>query len=240
MQIQNNPKKPLGIKAYGHIPHLPGSRLGPGDHKCSDGQARICTQKTRDKHDLIIVQEKVDGSCVAVARLDDKILALNRAGYLAQTSPYEHHQLFAYWVRENESRFSAALNNGERLCGEWLALAHGTLYNLPPNHGPFVAFDLILGNARTPYYEFKERLGEHFVTPRVIHTGGPLGIESLLKVLEPSGHGAIDPVGGAVWRVERNGEVDFLAKWVRPDKLDGKYLPEVSGGRPIWNWRPKT
>ena len=240
MQTQNNPRKPLGTKAYGHIPHLPGSRLGPGDHKCSEGQARICMQKARDKHDLIIVQEKLDGSCVAVARLDDKILALNRSGYLAQTSPYEHHQLFASWVRKNEGRFSSMLDNGERLCGEWLALAHGTLYDLPPNHGPFVAFDLMRGTVRTPYYKFKGRLGEHFVMPRVIHTGGPLSIESMLAVLEPSGHGATEPVEGAVWRVERNGAVDFLAKWVRPEKIDGKYLPELSGGKPIWLWRPAS
>jgi hypothetical protein len=32
--------------------------------------------------------------------------------------------------------------------------------------------------------------------------------------------------------------VDFLAKWVRPDKVDGMYLPEISGKEPVWNWRP--
>ncbi|KKL70160.1 hypothetical protein LCGC14_2107750, partial [marine sediment metagenome] len=30
----------------------------------------------------------------------------------------------------------------------------------------------------------------------------------------------------------------FLAKWVRPDKEDGIYLPEISGGEAVWNWRP--
>jgi len=49
---------------------------------------------------------------------------------------------------------------------------------------------------------------------------------------------ALDPVEGAVWRVERRGAVDFLAKFVRPEKLDGCYLPEVSGAAAIWNWRP--
>lgn len=48
----------------------------------------------------------------------------------------------------------------------------------------------------------------------------------------------LGPVEGAVYRVERRGEVDFLAKWVRPDKQDGCYLPEVSGGEAVWNWRP--
>jgi hypothetical protein len=33
--------KPLGRKSYGSIPHLPGSRLGPGDYCISEGQAPI-------------------------------------------------------------------------------------------------------------------------------------------------------------------------------------------------------
>jgi len=38
-----------------------------------------------------------------------------------------------------------------------------------------------------------------------------------------------------VWRVEREGAVDFLAKYVRPEKADGCYLSEVSGKDTIWN-----
>lgn len=59
---------------------------------------------------------------------------------------------------------------------------------------------------------------------------------------------AIDPVEGAVWRVERSnptgakGErkegVDFLVRYVRPDKVDGLYLPEISGKEAVWNWIP--
>lgn len=58
----------------------------------------------------------------------------------------------------------------------------------------------------------------------------------MLARLEPSGHGALDPVEGAVWRVERRGGGDFLAKYVRPDKTDGCYLPEVSGRAAVWIW----
>lgn len=70
-----------------------------------------------------------------------------------------------------------------------------------------------------------------------------------MRAMEVSGHGAMDPVEGAVWRVERNAQinrssservwmVDYLAKYVRPDKVDGCYLPEKNGGTPIWNWYP--
>jgi hypothetical protein len=50
--------KPLGQKAYGSIPHLPGSRLGPGEHCVHEGQARIYCLKPRDRHDRVFVPEQ--------------------------------------------------------------------------------------------------------------------------------------------------------------------------------------
>lgn len=116
-------RKPLNGKAYGHIPHLLGSRREPGDHKCSEGQARIATEKIRDKHDTIVVQQKVDGSCICVANVNGQIVPLTRAGYVANTSPFEQHQLFYDWVMSQQKyeRFYGLLKPGERLWGEWLA-----------------------------------------------------------------------------------------------------------------------
>src|SRR5438445_7855710 len=108
-------RKPLGMKNYGHIAHLPGSRMGPGDHKCDAGQARIATVKARDRHDHIIVQEKLDGTNVGVARVDGVLYPLVRAGYVADTSPFEQHWRFAQWVYANQDRFPAFLRDGELL-----------------------------------------------------------------------------------------------------------------------------
>lgn len=220
--------KPLGRKAYGSIAHLPGSRMGPADHHCHEGQARIATHKARDRHDVVIVQEKLDGSNVCVARVKGEILPLTRAGYHANSSPYRMHHEFAKWAALNWSRFDALLAEGERLNGEWLYQAHGTIYDLP--HEPFVAFDLMAGDVRTPYAKFFERVGSSFVTAKTIHEGGPLGVEKAMSLLGVFGyHGACEQIEGAVWRVERKGEVDFLCKYVRPDKVDGKYLKGVNG-----------
>ena len=227
--------KPLGGKAYGHISHLPGSRLGPGDHHCHEGQARIATLKARDRHDLVIVQEKVDGSCCAVAKLDGCILPLTRAGYLATTSKLEQHVLFFGWVMEREPLFQELLAEGERIVGEWLAQAHGTRYVLP--HEPFVAFDIFRNGKRVLYAELTDRLTGHLPLAQLLHTGGPLGVELALARIDRTVHGAIDEPEGAVWRVERQGQVDFLTKYVRPDKADGCYLPELNGGEAVWNWR---
>lgn len=229
--------KPLGQKAYGSIPHLPGSRLGPGDHHCSEGQARIACIKPRDKHDFIVVQEKLDGSCCAVAKIDGKILALGRAGYLATTSKYAIHHVFEDYVRKNETRFDELLQVGERVIGEFLAQAVGTRYNLP--HEPFVPFDLMTSNLRVPYLEFRSRIEvKGFPVPKELHRGGSFSIEEAIKGIAISGHGAIDEVEGAIWRIERKEEVDFLCKYVHHHKQDGKYFPENNGGEIIWNVKP--
>jgi len=238
--------KPIGGKNYGSIAHLPGSRMGPADHKCHDGQERICLVQKRDKHDTIIVQEKLDGSNVGVAKVNGQIVALTRAGYVASTSPYEQHHKFGEWVELNKSRFDI-LREGERLVGEWLLQAHGTRYALP--HEPFVVFDLIRkGMKREPFAVLQHAVRDRFVLPHTVSIGEPVSIEDAMLALGEYGkHGALDPIEGAMWRVERNelisprdgGErrvvVDFLAKYVRPDKADGTYLESVTGGPAVLN-----
>lgn len=226
--------KPLGQKAYGSIPHLLGSRLGVGDHHVTEGQSKIATEKPRDKHDLIIVQEKLDGSNCCVAKLNNKIIALGRSGYMAETSEYPIHHIFAAWVEENKQRFFALLVEGERVCGEFLAQAVGTKYDLP--HEPFVPFDLLTKNKRIQYKTFEQRVKQFdFTIPNLLHIGGSFPIENAIKAIGKSGHGAIDEVEGAIWRVERKNEVDFLAKFVHHHKQDGKYFPQKTGREIVWN-----
>lgn len=232
----NKIEKPLGYRAYGSIPHLPGSRTGPADIHVNEGQARIATIKTRDKKDVVIVQEKLDGSNVAIAKKDGKILALQRAGYLAKSSPFEQHHRFAAWVERQERMFEDMLFEEERICGEWLLQAHGTRYLLP--HDFFVAFDYFSGKERSNYSDFLQICMTYEIdVPRLLHVGGAYSIEAALKSIKTSGHGAVDPVEGAVWRVEREGKVDFLCKYVRPDKKDGCFLPEFNDGKTFWNER---
>ena len=232
-------RKPLGKPSYGSIPHLPGSRVGPGDHMCHAGQARIATEKARDKHDFVIVQEKVDGSNVGIARINGEIVPLTRAGYVANTSPFEQHHLFHRWALDNVRSFTELLADGERLCGEWMVQAHGTIYGLLPS--PLLAFDIMRGTLRIPWREFEARLF-HSNPPvsyiPAVHKGAPLSIESAMQAIGTYGSfGSLGAPEGVVWRVERKGEVDFLVKYVRPDKQDGIYLPEVSGGDTVWNWK---
>ena len=230
--------KPLGRKAYGSIPHLPDSRMGPSDHSCHIGQARIATKKVRNKHDVVIVQEKIDGSNVAVALKDGILLPLSRAGYLASTSPYRQHHMFSEWVFENEERFRTVIGEGEQVSGEWLAQAHGTRYNLESE--PFVVFD-VFDETRTRYAwldVLRKTEFARFQVPFSVSYGPAIAIKEAMTLLGTYGHhGALDPIEGVVWRVENRNKFDFMVKYVRPNKVDGEYLPELNGGEEYWNWK---
>lgn len=236
--------KPLGRKAYGSIPHLPNSRVGPGDYHINEGQARICTELRRDFKDTVIIQEKLDGSCVAVARLNGEILPLVRAGYLANTSPYKQHFFFSQYVEENTGLFRSLLNEGEWIAGEWLAQAHGTRYDLSIRlqNTPFVPFDIFQNGERICYQEFEQRVTKVFLPPVLLGYGLAWPVQNAINLheREHSGVYSEDGIEGVIYRVERGGKVEFLAKWVRPDKIDGRYFPELTGKEEVWNWQPPS
>ncbi len=228
--------KPLGCKNYGSIPHLIGSKLGPADRHVHEGQHRICTERVRDRHDVIVIQEKYDGSNVGVARKSGKILALTQAGYLAHTSPYEQHHVFSAWVKQNQKAFDDVLEEGERIIGEWLYQAHGLKYKLAGS--PFIAFDLFLpSNERLTTKNFQNRVDHKIrrVQSWFSH-GQSVTIEDAFNTIQ---RWRVGPISGnpegVVYRVERKGKIDFLAKYVRNDFEPGRYLPEISGNPPVYN-----
>lgn len=217
--------KPLGIKNYGSIPHLSNSKLGDGDHYISSGQEQILTIKTRDKYDEVFAFEKYDGSNVGICKVEGVIYALTRSGYEAKTSPYSQHHVFHNWVQINESIFQELLNDGERLVGEWLIQAHGLKYKIECE--PIVFFDLFnINNQRSLQCELQYKLYKFDLNyPRIL-SKSPKSVNELLPILNertPKISSEDDPEG-IVFRVERNGKVDFLAKWVRSDFKTGQYI----------------
>jgi hypothetical protein len=234
--------KPLNIKTYGSIPHLPGSRVGKTDKYVTTGQARIATVQGRDSHDVVIIQEKLDGACVGVFKQNNILYALTRSGNLCIKSQYAHHHAFDRWMHKHYDRFYALLEEGERIVGEWLALAHGTLYNRQQKGWEaFCAFDLMTGHYRLPFNQFKSRVEPFFNIVPTISGGPPRTVEWVKEECPESRYGG-EKVEGFVYRIERNEYaknpgVDFLCKWVRPNYVAGLYLPEISGKPPVWNFK---
>ncbi|MCS4088906.1 RNA ligase family protein [Rhizobium sp. BK176] len=236
------PPKPLGNKAYGSTPHLIGSRLGPGDYSLTQEHSDLFTGKRRRKGDHFIVTEKIDGSCVSVAKLDGNIIALQRAGYLAATSPFALHHAFDRWVAARRDYFDAFLGEGERVVGEWLHTAMGTRYDIVDPDQLFVSFALFhdrFSTDRAIYDEFRSRTDAAGLPRAALISEGPaIGIEEVLEKLGERGfHGAVDGIEGAVWIMETNGEFNGVAKYVKADKVDGKYISNITQAGDVVNYR---
>ncbi len=230
--------KPLGIKAYGSIPHLPGSRRGPADKGLSEDQASILTDTSRPG-DRIIVTEKLDGSNTAVAKVDGQIIPMVRAGYRAASSRYKQHHLFEAWVMRQQSLFLELLEEGERVCGEWLAQAHGTRYDLRQRM-PWAVFDIMKTNERMPWNVMSDRIARAGLTVvPTLHIGDAIPVHLAMEKLDTGSYSALDPPEGVVYRVENAGVVDFLGKYVRPDLEPGRYFSENRRGKILWNWSPE-
>ncbi|MGA2434772.1 MAG: RNA ligase family protein [Bryobacteraceae bacterium] len=220
-------------KNYGSIPHLSTSKLTQqADKKISLGQELIITKKTRDWKDLIIVTEKLDGSNVGIIKKDDKLIAITRTGYPAISSPYKQHILFDNYLQQNCDKFNW-LPEGYRICGEFMIQAHGTIYDISKVEDIFVSFDIFDEyNNRILYINFIKFCFKYGIsTVPLLHIGQPITIDRVLKILDKGHYGYPENPEGFVCRVERDNQVDFLAKWVRADKEDGKYLK----GEEIWN-----
>jgi len=203
--------------------HLPGSRLGPAERHLPAVQAGRLTRSPL-AGDQVWVQEKLDGTNVAVARVGDEVVALTRAGYRAADSRRLRGRLFDAWVNGQRERFLDVLRPGERVVGEWLYHAHGTRYVLP--HEPFVVFDLMRGTDRSTLAALQDRLGGVLVLPG-LHAREAHDPASLFRVLDGrSLHGAVTGPEGLIYRLERRDEVELVAKWVRPDYVEGAYFED--------------
>jgi RNA ligase len=227
----------MPLRLYGSIPHLPGSRVA-ADKTISAAQARRCLSAGREG-DEVLVQEKLDGSCVAIVRANGRLEARGREGGLAAESRNDARRMFAAWVAENEARIDPVVGEGEVLVGEWLALVHGTRYEL--THEPFVVFDLLRDRERLTVDALASRLmPAGLCMPAIVHRGAPITIDAACMLLGQHGrHGALDPPEGLVYRVEHAERVALVAKWVRPDKIDGAYLPENTGRDALYHWSPR-
>lgn len=216
---------------YGSIPHLSTSKLTQqADKKINSGQEGFLTKKTRDWKDLIVVTEKLDGSNTGIYMKNGQPVPITRAGYDARTSQFKQHHYFADWVFQNRDKFGY-LPNGWRVCGEWMAMAHGTIYDVT-TEPLFVAFDIIDNeNKRLCYLDFIKICSVmNLPSVRLLHIGQPISVKNAVKLLEKEPYGGTDKPEGVVYRCEREGRVDFMAKHVRADKVDGKYMKEE-----IWN-----
>jgi len=73
--------------------------------------------------------------------------------------------------------------------------------------------------------------------PRILHQGDAISVQELLPLLNQKTEciKSKENPEGMVYRVERKGEVDFLAKWVRPHFEAGKYCIGIDEEKLIYH-----
>jgi ATP-dependent RNA circularization protein (DNA/RNA ligase family) len=169
--------------------------------------------------------------------MNGKIFALTRSGYEAKTSPYKQHHYFSAWVYKNEKLFTEMIGEGERIAGEWLLQAHGLKYKI--ENDPVLFFDYFTPeNERLLQSDLRQIIGKYGLNmPRLLSEGDSKTVKELLPILnlktkEFESEGNPE---GIVYRVERKGKVDFLAKWVRPNFPTGIYCINVKDENLFWN-----
>ena len=93
-----------------------------------------------------------------------------------------------------------------------------------------------------PLERMSERISQaDLPTPYLLHRGAALSLGEALERLGAHGfHGAQDRSEGLVYRLERAGEAPFVAKYVRPDKIDGLYLEDHSSLPAVLNTWPQA
>lgn len=188
---------------YPSISHLPGSKLiDYKDTYLGMSEVNALTKERRSTDDIVIVTEKVDGMNVGVYRKNDKLYPLMRHGYDVRSHFTPFAQMFANFVEDNAERFFNVLEDGERLCGEWMIKTHTIPYKIKGE--PFLVFDIIKENTkRYPYTEFIGKIRKGDFTPtQLIHMGLPVSTSSLSPLLNTSFHGGLQGLEGFVYKYE--------------------------------------
>jgi hypothetical protein len=114
---------------------LPGSNVADTDRSLtSEEVAALC----RDCE--IVVQEKLDGTCVGVFFEEDESAVLLKRGGVIGHREKDQYNVFRSWVQERTASLCSALGN-RVLFGEFLWQTHGLFYDRLPDF--FIGYDLL-------------------------------------------------------------------------------------------------
>lgn len=232
-------------RGYGSISHLKGSKMiDDRDKLIGEQEEKWLTVARRNPlTDIVFITEKVDGMNVAVYKRNGKLYPINRFGYDVRTSSRLWQRMFARYVEDNADSLSELLDDGQRLCGEWMIKTHTIPYKLKT--APFIVFDIIDDRAeRMPYFEFRYRVENYGFTPAaLIHAGTAMPTGTLYKLYLtkklPSCHGAAEGMAeGYVYKYESAGKYICSAKYVIHPVVGNTELFNAHINNPIFNAVP--
>ncbi|MDF2879685.1 MAG: hypothetical protein K0R54_242 [Clostridiaceae bacterium] len=208
-------------KNFGHIGHLWGSKMLDNEDKLlSEVEQRKYTVSKRNKSDVVIITEKIDGMNAGVVKKNGNLYPINRKGYDTRIMGMVQKELellgkeWAIWVDNHYSLYNSILNEGERLVFENCILQHTLKYCF--KHEPvFLLAKYNSNNMRINYKELSELAFKNNIQqPPLLNVGIALPAQMIIEQYPKGLVGVKGNIEGIVYNYEHNGKHESCAKFV--------------------------
>jgi hypothetical protein len=224
---------------FGHIGHLTGSKLIDIEDKLIDLDAQekftVCK---RDKNDLVIITEKIDGMNAGVVKKTGLLYPINRKGYDSRGMGLQHKDLellgneWARWVDDHYELYDFILEEGERLVFENCMFQHTLKYRF--KNGPvFLLAKYRANNKRLNYSDLTHLANAYNIQqPPLLNMGVAIPPQIIINQYPKGLVGVKGKIEGIVYSYEHNDEVEANAKFVS-NELMGTIHPQTKNYN-IW------
>jgi hypothetical protein len=208
---------------FGHISHLTGSKMIDNADILLDSKAQEkFTKCKRNKDDLVIITEKVDGMNAGVYKADNGLLyPINRKGYDARQMGTQYKELeflglvWSVWVDKHYEIYDKILEKGERLVFENCILQHTLKYNFKDTEPVFLLAKYNKDGNKVCFNDLAEiAIANNIETPPLLNIGSAIPPEIIINQYPKGKLGVSEMIEGIVYNYEHNGEHEACAKFV--------------------------
>lgn len=208
-------------KNFGHISHLTGSKLIDDEDKLlSEEEQNKYTLSKRDRNDLVIIFEKIDGMNAGVIKKNGVLYPINRKGYDTRNMGLINPDLellgneWAKWVDAHYLKYDSILEEGERLVFENCILQHTLQYKFKCEP-VFLLAKYDVKNKKINHTQLTSLATKNDISqPPVLNIGVAIPPQLIIQQYPKGIIGVHGLMEGIVYNYEHNGEHESCAKFV--------------------------
>lgn len=206
---------------FGSIGHLSGSKMiDSADSLLSKEEQEKYVQCKRNKNDIVIITEKIDGMNAGVVKMDGLLYPINRRGYDTRIMGLQYKELavlgegWAKWVDDHYFIYDAILQEGEHLVFEYAEYRHTLEYKFKCEP-VFLLAKYNADNKRINYASLSVLAQKYdLVQPPLLNIGVAVPPEIIIKQYPKGLAGVKGKLEGIVYNYEHNGNHASCAKYV--------------------------
>lgn len=211
---------------FGHIGHLQGSKMIDSEDKMLPLDVQdIFVHKKRDKNDIVIVTEKIDGMNAGVVKRAGELFGVNRKGYPTRTMGLVRNELsllgkcWDIWIDLHKDVYNDILKDGERLVFENCIIKHTLSYRFQTDP-VFLLAKYNADGSRVSYSELRH-IGKSYglTMPPLLNYGCAIATEIVLSQYPNGLAGSRDKIEGIVYIYEHNNKFQGSAKYVSNKRM---------------------